>query len=227
MLQAQAIVGFSDDSRHQTLHIEDVRNEDGSETGRSFGRTRPSTSTGRGAGGGRGADGAGVESTHSVFKNLESQVHQLGISLETVSSHIAALAQLASLAANSGSHAFGGSGGGNGSATPRLGGNPRARPEVLETGDGKDTGLSSCTNRSASQCFLCWVVSLLVILLYFRCGPHCRRLAPVNRKPPQISTSCRHVSWHGQVMTPCGSRSFAARAAGWTVALHTFCDAVI
>ena len=153
MLQAQAIVGFSDDSRHQTLHIEDVRNEDGSETGRSFGRTRPSTSTGRGAGGGRGADGAGVESTHSVFKNLESQVHQLGISLETVSSHIAALAQLASLAANSGSHAFGGSGGGNGSATPRLGGNPRARPEVLETGDGKDTGLSSCTNRSASQRF--------------------------------------------------------------------------
>ena len=134
MLQAQTSVGFSDDSRHQTLHIEDVRNEDGSETGRSFGRTRPSTSAGRGGG------GAGVESTHSVFKNLESQVHQLGVSLETVSSHIAALAQLASLAANSGSHAFGGSGGGNGSATPRLGGNPRARPEMLETGDGKDAG---------------------------------------------------------------------------------------
>ena len=79
-----------------------------------------------------------MESTHDVFKSVESQVHQLSVSLESVTSHIAALAQLASLAANSGSLSFGGNaGGGNGSATPRLGGSLRARPEVIDTRAGE------------------------------------------------------------------------------------------
>ena len=80
-----------------------------------------------------------MESTHEVFKSVESQVHQLSVSLESVTSHIAALAQLASLAANSGSLSFGGNagGGGNGSATPRLGGSLRARPEVIDTRAGE------------------------------------------------------------------------------------------
>jgi hypothetical protein len=131
---------FSESSEHQILHIEDVKSDDGSQTSRSRGgghqaSSRPASSAGRTAGA-----GAGVESTHAVFKNVESQVHQLGVSLESITSHIAALAQLASLAANSGSHSFGGyTSGGNGSATPRLGG-IRARPEVIDTRAGENCG---------------------------------------------------------------------------------------
>lgn len=86
-----------------------------------------------------------MESTHAVFKNVESQVHQLGVSLDSVTSHIAALAQLASLAANSGSHSFGGNAsGGNGNATPRLGG-IRARPEVIDSRAGENCSPVICT----------------------------------------------------------------------------------
>ena len=77
-----------------------------------------------------------MESTHSVFKNVQSQVHQLGVSLESVTSHVAALAQLASITANSGSHSYGGSGG-HGSVTPRLDASLRQRPEAVDTRAGK------------------------------------------------------------------------------------------
>ncbi len=111
--------GFSDEPARDVLQLEDVDDGVGG-TG-----TRPSSSTGR-----RDA----VESTHSVFKNVQSQVHQLGVSLESVTSHVAALAQLASVAANSGSHSFGGSGG---QVTPRLDASLRQRPEAVDTRAGK------------------------------------------------------------------------------------------
>ena len=102
------------------LELEDV---EGSMTARNRG-SRPSS---------RGGKGDGVESTHAVFKNVESQVHQLGVSLESVTAHVAALAHLASLSANSGFHSFSG----NGSATPRLGASLRDRPEVIDTRAGE------------------------------------------------------------------------------------------
>jgi hypothetical protein len=100
--------------RHCILR-KDARNEDGKFLSKEAQAAQ--------AAHGRGTCGAGVESTHSVtvFKILESQVHQLGDAFcWKLSRHTL---QLASLAENSGSHAFGGSGGGNGSA---LGGTPHA-----------------------------------------------------------------------------------------------------
>lgn len=91
-------------------------------------RSRPSSS---------GGPRQGVESTHSVFQSVQSRVHQLGVSLESVTSHIAALAQLASLAANSGSQSFGG--GAQGSATPRLAASLRERSEAVDTRAGENS----------------------------------------------------------------------------------------
>lgn len=120
MQQVQTRASFSEEPGREVLELEDV---DGSATARNR-ASRPSS---------RGGTGDGVESTHAVFKNVESQVHQLGVSLESVTAHLAALAKLASLSANSGSHSFGG----NGGATPRLGASLRDRPDAIDTRAGE------------------------------------------------------------------------------------------
>ena len=122
MHQVHTRAGFPDEPVNQIMELDDV---DGGHDGT---RSRPSSSGGR---------RQGVESTHSVFQSVQSQVHQLGVSLESVTSHIAALAQLASLAANSGSQSFGG--GAQGSATPRLGASLRERPEAVDTRAGENS----------------------------------------------------------------------------------------
>ena len=111
------------------LQIDDVKSEDFGDNPHSHRSISSRPGTARKT--------AGVESTHSVFKSIESQVHQIGVSLESVSAHVAALAQLASLAANSGSNSFGFGPGGNGGATPRLRENLRLRPEGIETRAGQ------------------------------------------------------------------------------------------
>ena len=185
MQQVPTRASFSEEPGREVLELEDV---DGSATARNR-ASRPSS---------RGGKGDGVESTHAVFKNVESQVHQLGVSLESVTAHMAALAQLASLSANSGSRSFGG----NGSATPRLGASLRDRPDAIDTRAGERLTGCHCA------CFAFFMairwpsplaLSCLTLRLRSRSVRRRRQRVAFNRQSPQSPPGRCNVTGHGQV----------------------------